>query len=162
MRQRGLTAHGLIEGWSNVERQLAEGDGINVIKGIVAGYNIDPSRVAEALGVAATRQAPASDAAKAPSAAAPAAQEPPEILQEVARLRQRADTEDRARAEAMRATQAAAQRKFVTELEEFKNAQDDRGDLLHPHVAQVAEDMAHLAYVAQGQRPAGPVVAGAL
>ena len=53
MRQRGLTPRALIEGWADVERRLAEGDGVNVIKGIVAGYNIDPARVADALGIGA-------------------------------------------------------------------------------------------------------------
>ena len=48
MRQRGLTSRALIEGWADVERRLADGDGVNVIKGIVSGYNIDPARVADA------------------------------------------------------------------------------------------------------------------
>jgi hypothetical protein len=154
MRQRGLTPRGLIEGWVDVERRLAEGDGVNVIKGIVAGYNIDPARVAQALGVARPAAGTSTPPTQADAAAAP--QVPPEILSEIARLRQRADAQDRASAEAARASQAASRQKFMTELEAFRSARDDQGNLLHPHLGDVEEDMAHLALAAKSRGQAIP------
>ena len=155
MRQRGLTPRALIEGWADVERRLAEGDGVNVIKGIVAGYNIDPARIADALGIGAARQT--ADAAASKPAAAPASPAlPADVLQEIARLRQRAEAEDRAKAETARLSQAAAQQKFLTELDAFRNARDDQGNLLHPHFSDLEEDMAHLALAAKSRGQAIP------
>ena len=156
MRQRGLTSRALIEGWADVERRLAEGDGVNVIKGIVAGYNIDPARVADALGIGARQAVDAADSKPAAAEAPTSPQVPAEILQEIARLRQRAEAEDRAKAEASRLAQAAARQKFLTELEAFKNARDDQGNLLHPHFSDLEEDMAHLALAAKSRGQAIP------
>ena len=160
MRQRGLTAHGLIEGWVNVERRLAEGDGVNVIKGIVAGYNIDPAGVVEALTGEGAR--PAAHAAPQPAATpaqtAPAAQASPELVREIARLRERADAEDRARADAERAALAASRLKFLDDLEKFKSAKDAKGSLLHPHIPEVEEDMARLALAARLRGQAIPTL----
>jgi len=150
MRTRGLSARDLIEGWVNVERRLAEGDGINVIKGLVAGYKLEPAAVVRALGVTAPEAASAGEDA-APAHAVASAAVPPEILQEIARLRQRADAEDRARAEAASAAQMAMREKFIADMEELKNATDDNGNLRHPYVAEVAEDMAHLALAAKSR-----------
>ena len=161
MRQRGLTPRALIEGWADVERRLAEGDGVNVIKGIVAGYNIDPARIADALGIGAARQT--ADAGASKPAAAPASPAlPADVLQEIARLPQRAEAEDRAKAETARLSQAAAQQKFLTELDAFRNARDDQGNLLHPHFSDLEEDMAHLALAAEEPRTGDPTVARAL
>jgi hypothetical protein len=160
MRQRGLTAHGLIEGWVNVERRLAEGDGVNVIKGIVAGYNLDPASVVEALTAQGARPAAqaAPQPATAPAQAAPAPQASPELVREIARLRERADAEDHARAEAERAALAASRLKFLDDLEKFKNAEDAQGNLLHPHIAEVEEDMARLALAARLRGQAIPTL----
>ena len=78
------------------------------------------------------------------------------MLDEIARLRQRADAEDRARAEAARAAQAAARQKFLSELGVFRSARDDQGNLLHPHLGDVEEDMAHLALAARSRGQAIP------
>jgi hypothetical protein len=156
MRERGLTARGLIEGWAAVEQRLAEGDGINVIRGLVAGYSLDPADVARALGIETPSVAAQPPASSAPARAAPPVQLPPELLQDIARLRQRADAEDRAKAEAARAAQAATLHKFTTEMEAFKSAQDDDGNFLHPHVDEVAEDMAQLGLAAMSRGQAMP------
>ena len=156
MRQRGLTPRALIEGWADVERRLAEGDGVNVIKGIVAGCSIDPARVADALGIGARQTVDAANSKPAAAEAPTSPQVPAEVLQEIARLRQRAEAEDRAKAEASRLAQAAARQKFLTELEAFKNARDDQGNLLHPHFSDLEEDMAHLALAAKSRGQAIP------
>jgi hypothetical protein len=159
MRQRGLTAHGLIEGWVNVERRLAEGDGVDVIKGIVAGYNIDPANVVKAL--TAEHARPAAATAPQPAAAqaqAAAPQVSPELAREIARLRERVETDDRARAEAERAALAASRLKFLDDLEKFKNAKDTQGNPLHPHIAEVEEDMARLALAARFRGRALPAL----
>src|SRR5262249_31232133 len=138
-----------------VEQRLAEGDGINVIKGLIAGYGLDPSEVARALGETRSAEAQAAaPVARAP--AAPPVQLPPELLRDIARLRQRADAEDRAKAEAAHAAQATALHKFTTDMEAFKSAQDDDGNLLHPHVDAVAEDMAQLGLAAMSRGQAMP------
>jgi hypothetical protein len=156
MRQRGLTPRALIEGWADVERRLADGDGVDVIKGIVAGYNIDPARVAQALGIGAAREATTTAASKPAAEAAASPQVPAQVLQEIARLRQRAEAEDRAKAEAARLSQAAAQQKFLSELDAFRNARDDQGNLLRPHFSDLEEDMAHLALAAKSRGQAIP------
>jgi hypothetical protein len=156
MRQRGLTPRALIEGWADVERRLAEGDGVNVIKGIVAGYSIDPARVADALGIGARQAVDAADSKPAAAETPTSPQVPAEVLQEIARLCQRAEAEDRAKAEAARLAQAAARQKFLTELEAFTNARDDQGNLLHPHFSDLEEDMAHLALAAKSRGQAIP------
>jgi hypothetical protein len=159
MRQRGLTAHGLIEGWVDVERRLAEGDGVNVIKGIVAGYNIDPANVVKAL--TAEHERPAAPAAPQPAAAqaqAVAPQVSPELIREIARLRECADADDRARAEGERAALAASRLNFLDELEKFKSAKDAQGNLLHPYVGEIEEDMARLALAARLRARAIPAL----
>jgi hypothetical protein len=151
MSERGLTARSLIEGWAGVERRLAEGDGIDVIKGLVAGYQLDPAGVASALGILPERPPAAARASAAePSMQAPAGV-PAELLQDVARLRQRADDEDRAKAEAANAAREAARQRFAVEVETFKNARDEEGNLLHPHIDDVQEDMVHLALAAKSR-----------
>jgi hypothetical protein len=155
MKTRGLTARDLIEGWVNVERRLAEGDGINVIKGLIAGYKLDPGELARALGISSPPAAAPAGPPATPNTPAPSTL-PPELLAEVARLRQRADAEDRAKAETARAAQLALREKFIADMEELKTATDADGNLRHPYVAEVAEDMAHLALAAKSRGQAIP------
>lgn len=145
MRQSGQTPHSLIEGWVNVEQALMGGKGIDVIKGIIQGYKIDP----QALMAALNGQAPAPQEGQQPQPQP--AQLPPEVLQKLSMVDQfksRFDAEDKARADAEIA-------KVSNEIEDFKSAKDSQGNALHPHFDELEQDMAVLAQVvrAQGKTP---------
>lgn len=146
MRQSGQTPLSLIEGWSNVEKALMGGKGIDVIKGIIQGYKIDPQQLMAALsGRQSTPQ-------EGQQPQAQAVQLPPEVLQKLSMVDQFASrfaADDKARADAEIA-------KVSQSIEDFKSAKDGQGNALHPHFDELEQDMAVLAQVvrAQGKAPA--------
>lgn len=141
MRQTGQTPHSLIEGWANVEKALMGGKGIDVIRGLVQGYKIDPQAVVAAL--SGQRPAPQQGQEQQPQPA----QLPPEVLQKLSMVDQfksRFEAEDKARANAEIA-------KVSQQIEDFKSAKDGQGNALHPHFDELEQDMAVLAQVMQAQ-----------
>lgn len=145
MKESGQTPHSLIEGWANVEKALMNGKGIDVIRGIIHGYKLNPQEIISALG--ATGQRPA-DTQVQPQQSF---QLPPDIqakLQKIDQFESRFAADDQAR-------QSAEIAKVSQSIEDFKSAKDAQGGALHPHFDELEQDMAVLAQVmkAQGKAP---------
>lgn len=158
MKTAGYTPSSLITAWANVERRLMEGDGVGVVAGLIKGYKLDMGKVAQALGLRPLAQAGAVKDGEQPAAVEgqPHAQLPPEITQTLQSLQQRLDAQDRERADAQRRTVAAAEQGVITQIDKFKSAQDDKGQLLHPHFDEIEADMTSLAQAAIAARKPVP------
>src|SRR6185312_14090815 len=90
LRQKGFTPKTLIEAWANVEQKLAGGpdSAVDVIRGLVSGYNIPPEKIAAALGIA--RQAVQNNVQQQPTAVqnGQIVALPPEVQKQLAELNQ--------------------------------------------------------------------------
>lgn len=139
MKAAGHTPESLIKGWASVETALMGGKGIDVIKGLVQGYKLNPQEIIAAL----TGNAPA----QANNQNAPQQQQnspvalPPELqakLSKIDQFEQRFAADDQAR-------QAQETAKVMQSIEDFKSAKDDKGNALHPHFDELEADMALMA-----------------
>lgn len=146
MRTSGQTPHSLIEGWANVEKALMNGKGVDVIRGIVQGYKLNPQDIVSAL-TGSSAQQPGNVNVQPQQSF----QLPPDIqakLQKIDHFESRFQAEDQARTQAETA-------KVMQSIEDFKSAKDGGGSALHPHFDELEQDMAVLAQVmkAQGVTP---------
>jgi hypothetical protein len=141
MKQRGFTPRSLIEAWANVERKLAENP-VEVIKGLVAGYRVNPAQLANVLGIS-----PAAEG-EAPTVA-PTVQLPPELIAELNSLRQTVTGLTQTQQQAQQAARNASEARVQSDIEAFKSAKDDKGNLVHPHFDEIEQDMTALALVAR-------------
>lgn len=167
MKQAGWTPRTLIEGWASAEKRLMDGDGVAVIASLINGYKIDLGKVAQALGIRPRQQAPAPRQGEEPPPPpdGQASQLPPELLQQLQELSanqrtitQRLADEDRRRADEVRRAQTSAEQRVSTEIDQFKSAQDDKGNLLHPHFEELETQMSLLAKAAiDGRQPVPPL-----
>jgi hypothetical protein len=147
MRQKGFTPRSLIESWANVEKRLADNP-VEVISGLVRGYRVNPNQVAAALGI---RVAPAAEGEAQTLPIDPQttfANLPPQLVAELNQLKQQVGgltqaQEDAIRRQQLQAQEATAAREaaVATQIEQFKEARDPSGNLLHPHFDEVEEDM---------------------
>lgn len=146
MQEKGFTPKSVIEAWANVEKRLVDGDGHNVIAGLVKSYRIPIEKIADALGVRARapKQQPDGQSPEQPQGQN-GIQLPPELLQELRELRQRQDAFDRERQDGVRRSQLEREQSAETKLQTFKGAVDEKGNLLHPHYDEVEDDMLLLA-----------------
>jgi hypothetical protein len=164
MREKGLTPVSLMEAWANVEKRLAQGDGIGVIQGLISGYGIDKARLAQALGLqtATPRQDVTIDEQGNPIIPDPAARQPgqmqlpPELVSEIRELRARQDAIDNAARAAASANQNSGMQRVVNQINEFKGETDGKGNLLHPHFEEVENHMTLLAQSAVASKQAIP------
>jgi hypothetical protein len=126
LKELNLTPRAAIQRYIDIERRLATGDGVAVIKALVDGYNVAPDQLLEALG------SKSSDAQLAPVSY------PTQLNRQVP-------------ADATR--HADALHDFQLQLDQFKTAQDAAGNPLHPHYEDVEPEMAAraLAYSTRGQ-----------
>jgi len=126
LKELNLTPRLAIQRYIDIERRLAAGDGVAVIKALVDGYKVAPEQVIEALGskFSDTQHAPLSYPVQIN-------RHPPVHI----------------------AQHEAAVRNFESQLERFKTAQDAAGNQLYPHYADVEPDMAAmaLAHSSRGQ-----------
>ena len=126
LKELNLTPRAAIERYIDIERRLAAGDGVAVIKALIDGYKVPPDRLLEALGsnLSDPQLAPVSDPTQLDR---PAPVDP--------------------------ARHADALHDFQLQLDQFKTAQDSAGNPLHPHYADVEPEMAALAlaYSTRGQ-----------
>jgi hypothetical protein len=161
MKARGYTPSSLITAWANVEKRLMDGDGVGVVAGLIKGYGLDMGKVAQALGLRPLpRQNGADGTQPAPvqNGDGTHIQLPPELTQQLLSLQQRLDAQDRERADRQRFAETSAVQKAETELETFKSAQDDKGNLLHPHFDDLENDMLLLAQAAIAARKPLPAL----
>lgn len=158
MKARGYTPSSLITAWANVEKRLMDGDGVGVVAGLIKGYGLDMGMIAQALGL---RPSPRQDGTgdinpPQPNGDATQIQLPPELTQQLQSLQQRLDAQDREKADRARLAETSAVARAETELETFKSAQDDKGQLLHPHFDDLEDDMLQLARAAIAARKPVP------
>ncbi len=168
MRSKGFTPRSLIEAWANVEMKLAGGtdSAVDVIKGLVGGYNIPVAKIAAALGISAaqaTQQTQQPGQSQPPPTAVQDGQVvalPPAVEAELRALReqvgnfgQKFQTIEQREAAARQAQEIAQANAVQSQVDQFKSAQDDKGNLLHPHFADVEDLMTSMAqgYVASKQ-----------
>jgi hypothetical protein len=154
LRQKGFTPRSLIEAWANVEQKLAGGpdSAVDVIRGLVSGYNIPPEKIAAALGIA--RQAVQNNVQQQPTAVqnGQVVPLPPEVQKTIDDLRNKVGTfEQKFGTIEQREAQAAAAAKLADEqraegiVTEFKEAKDAKGNRLHEHFEEVEGLMTELA-----------------
>jgi hypothetical protein len=162
MKTRGYTPSSLITAWANVEKRLMDGDGVGVVAGLIKGYSLDMGKIAQALGLRPLPRDPAAaDGVKPPLPNGDGShiQLPPELTQQLHSLQQRLDAADRERADRQRFAETSAVAKAEADLEAFKSAQDDKGNLLHPHFDDLEDDMLQLAQAAiAARKPVPPLM----
>lgn len=166
LRQKGFTPSSLIEAWANVETKLAAGpdSAVEVIKGLVNGYGIPPEKLAAAFGL--TRQ----QATQVQDGKQPVAVEngqpvavPPEVARELQQLReqvgsfgQKFQTIEQREEATRRAQEFQQEQAAENQVNEFRSAKDDKGNLLHPHMEEVESLMTSLANAALASKQAVP------
>jgi hypothetical protein len=158
LKAKGLTPAATIRAWANVETALANGRGVDIVKGMIDSYRIDKAAVARALGfTSGTAAEPSTDATKAAADPASTAHQPialpPELTEELRQLRARLDAQDTERRNGALRTQQEKADQFETEIQTFKSATNEKGELLHPYYDEVEPAMLALAqsYVASKQ-----------
>ena len=152
LKAKGLTPAGIIQRWADVETRLANGRGIEIVSGLVQGYNIDKAKLAQALGL----QAGVAQEQQQVDPAATQHQDqalPPAVAAELAQLREAVNgiVSDRQRSYVTAAQQREAEAE--TQISNFKAAANEKGEALHPYFDEVEPAMIALAssYKASGQ-----------
>lgn len=162
IKAHGWTKTSLITAWANAEKRLMDpNDGVQVVANLVKGYRLDVGKVAQALGLRANQptarqQQDGEQPAAVQNEAAAALQLPPELTQQLQSLQERLDAQDRERADNARRAQNGEVQRVMTDIEKFKGAQDDKGQLLHPHFDELEEEMTSLAQAAMAARKPVP------
>lgn len=158
LKAKGLTPAATIRAWANVETALANGRGVDVIKGMIDGYGIDKAALGKALGfTSATAAEPSIDATKvAPDPSSAAHQPinlPPELVQELRDLRARLDAQENEKQTSQITAAREREAKVESDITNFKSAANEKGELLHPFYEEVEPVMVALAqsYVASKQ-----------
>jgi len=156
LKAKGLTPAATIRAWANVETALANGRGVDVIAGMIKGYNIDKAQLAQALGFTSTGTAqPATEPAKTDQAAAGAQPIalPPELATELQQLRARLDAQDSEKRNATIRTAQEREAAVEADITKFKSEANEAGELKHPFYEEVEPAMVALAssYVASKQ-----------
>lgn len=162
LKQKGLTPASVIQRWANVETDLASGDPqrqLRIVAGIIQGYGINPSHVAQALGIKAGAQPQqgAQPDPQAQQAEDPAAQLLAQLEERIAQSFAPKLAKIDQFEQLQQQTQAAAQQRELdrvdNEINSFKSETDAQGNLAHPYFEEVEQDMTALAqaYKAMGQ-----------
>lgn len=156
IRQAGMTPATLIKNWQTAELELAAGGdrAIGLLRSVIQNYRLDPSAVARAIGVTPGQPAAGVETPPAPNGSSPI-QLPPELMSEIQTLKQKQAAQDQYFAQQQQQQQRAAQDRVENTINEFRDAKDTSGKLLHPHYAEVEEDMIYLltAERARGKEP---------
>lgn len=160
MRQKGFSPRSLIEAWANVEQKLAAGpdSAIDVIKGLIGGYQIPVAKIAAALGISSQaqpqppgqtdQQATAVQDGKVVALPPEVAAELKALREQVGQFGQRFQTIDQREAANRQAQQQAEEQAVDKQVNDFKSAVDEKGQPLHPHFEAVKDHMTFLAQAA--------------
>ena len=147
MKQKGFTPRTLIEAWASAEKRLMT-EPVEVIKGLIGGYKVDPQKLIAALGI---KSPPTSEG----EASAPDPQQQllenvrAMLAQEIGPIKQTVTGLTDAQRAAQEATKAAGEARMQNDINQFKEAKDDKGNLSHPHFDEVEEHMTRLALAAK-------------
>jgi hypothetical protein len=151
MRAKGFSPRTLIEAWANVEKELASGPerAVKIVQGLVTGYKIPVEKIAAALGIKAApaqQVEPGADG-KLPAVdpAAAKIELPPEIVAELSEIKREIAATKGERVAVAQRQEFERGAKIEQEIEDFKGAKDEKGNLLHPHFDEVYDHMVALA-----------------
>jgi len=156
MKKAGFTPRTLIQSWMNVEQRLMKGEGVDVLSNVAVAYKIPPVELATRLLKAANVADPDKVVGdilanlKGGGAAATAAL-PPEVRAELDRINARLSADDKLKEQTESAARKAEEDRIEVEIETFKNAADQSGQLLHPYFADLEQDMSFLAQIAKAK-----------
>jgi hypothetical protein len=166
LKQKGLTPASTIRAWANVETALANGRGVDVVRGMVQSYGIDKAALGRALGFTSTGAAEPSTEADKGAAGNPATNAahqpialPPALEQELRDLRARIDAKDNTDRQAQANAAREREAKVETDITNFKSAANDKGELLHPYFEEVEPAMIALASSYAASKQPIPVLA---
>jgi hypothetical protein len=153
IRNAGFTPATLIQAWAKVERDLTEGRGLNVVRDLVTNYRIDKAALARELGLAAP--AAGVDPPPPPNGQNGVGHIPPEVVQTLQQLQQRQSQFDQFLTTQQQQRYNEEARRVETAVTAFRDAKDASGNLLHPHYADLEDDMIAFLTAArsQGQEP---------
>jgi hypothetical protein len=168
LRQKGFTPRSLIESWANVETKLAAGpdSAIEVIKGLLTGYQIPVEKLAASLGItrqqaAQVQQQPGQQPTAVENGAVVAL--PPQVEAELKALREQVSgvtswksQQEQQAANQRRANEIQQEQAAENIVNEFRTSKDDKGNLLHPHMAEVEGMMTALANAALASKQPVP------
>lgn len=148
LQQAGYTPDRYIREWINVEQRLMNGDGVGVIMDVMRGYNIQPDKVLQALGIQ-----PSQAQGQVPQA--PLDPHLQSMAQKLAGLEGYLQEQARREQAAAQQRQQAEVSRVTNEIEAFRTATDDKGAPLHPHYDDLESTIANLAQVerANGRVP---------
>lgn len=151
IRQAGYTPATLIQAWSNVEKGLMEGRGIDIVRDLVQNYRLDKAQLARALGLTTTGGA---ETPPSPDGNQPIVL-PPELARELETLRNGHQQVTQYLTTHQQMQQREALSRVENTIEAFKGAKDASGASLHPHYDELENDMVVLWKAAQeaGQQP---------
>jgi hypothetical protein len=149
LKQKGLTPATVVQRWADVETKLANGQGLDIVAGIIQGYNIDKAQLAQRLGLSGAA-APAADqqqhqaAGEDPSAQL-LAQLQQNLMQAFAPKLAKIDQWEQTQQQTHLAAAQQREAEIETRITSFKSAADEKGNLLHPYFEEVEQDMIALA-----------------
>src|SRR4029077_11594599 len=154
MQQKGLTPATLFQSWYNVEKRLLDGDGANVVAGLVQGYRIPVEAIARALGIQPTQggqqalqpgQGQPGAAGQPPPVSQPQpVQLPPEVLQTLTAHNQWIQQEQQRQQYTAQMQHQEAATRVMSDIDQFAAATDKAGAPAHPFFRDVEEDMTRL------------------
>lgn len=164
MKAAGFTKSSMIQAWANVEQRLMNpNDAPNVVAGLMKGYRIEPAKVLQLLGIKAPEQrtSDGTQPLEKPAGETSQIQLPQEVVEKLARLDKiegRLNERDQRDIDAANRNRQAAEQRVMSEIDQFKSAEDGKGNPLHPHFDEVEEAMTHLAAAAMSaKRPVPPL-----
>ncbi len=152
IRQAGFTPATLIQAWSNVEKALMEGRGVDIVRDLVANYRLDKAQIARAIGL--TANGTGSETPPVPEGHQPIAL-PPEVVSTIQRLEQQGQQFNQFLTAQQEQQRREAESRVEGTITAFRNAKDSSGNLLHPHYDDLEADMVRLwkAAAGEGQQP---------
>ena len=159
MQQKGLTPATLFQSWYNVEKRLLDGDGANVVAGLVQGYRIPVEAIARALGIQASTAQPGNGAGtgqpgaagQPPPMAQPQVQLPPELIQTLSAHNQWIQAEQQRQQQHAQMQHQEAASRVMSDIDQFAAATDKAGAPAHPFFRDVEEDMTRLVLAARAR-----------
>jgi hypothetical protein len=156
IKQAGFTPATLVKAWSDVEKGLMEGRGVDIVRDLVTNYRLDKAQLARVLGLtgAAGSGGAGTEAPPAPQAQQPIVL-PPELARELETLRNGHQQVTQFLTSQQQAQQREAENRVNNTIEAFRGAKDPSGALLHPHWDELETDMVDLWKIAAaaGQQP---------
>lgn len=156
MRSKGFTPATLIKAWMDAETQLGSpATAPGLIKTLVENYKIDRGAVARALGL--TTPAAGTEQPPAPAATDPIVL-PPELAAKLNGFDQFIAQQTRQQQEQQAQQQRETTNRVMSTIDQFREAKDDKGGLLHPHFADVEGQMTALALAARTRGEAVPAL----